>query len=108
LTDSRDDSILWKKEFIMTVCGVICEKECKAFEKECKGCNELAGKVAWAPEIGKETCPIYTCVQGKGLTSCGSCDKRPCDIWLIETKNPSVSEEAFLNDINSRLRNLKK
>jgi len=90
----------------MTVCGVICETECSAFGKECKGCNQLKGKPAWVSFIGKETCPIYICVAEKGFKSCGECDKKPCDIWLIETKNPSISEEAFMKDINSRLKNL--
>ncbi len=92
----------------MTVCGVVCETDCSAFGENCKGCNQLKGKVSWAPEIGKEICPIYTCVEKKGFKSCGECSNRPCDIWLKETKNPSIPEEDFFKDINSRLNNLRK
>ena len=91
---------------MISVCGVICEKDCRAYKNNCKGCIELNGKVSWTKFLSKETCPIYKCVKDNKFVSCGQCDKRPCDIWLIETKNPSVSDTEFMKDIKNRLENL--
>ncbi len=93
---------------MISVCGVICKTDCCSFGKSCKGCNKLNGKVSWVEFIGKSVCPIYQCAEDKKISSCGLCEKRPCDIWLIETRNPSVSEEVFMEDIRSRLSNLNK
>ncbi len=92
----------------MTVCGVVCESECSAFGDSCKGCRQLDGRVSWVPDIGETTCPIFTYVKESNYTSCGVCSKKPCDIWLIETKKTSVTEQEFFKDINSRLNNLRK
>jgi hypothetical protein len=75
---------------------------------ECAGCNKLQGQVSWAKYLNKTVCPIYTCVKQKGFSSCRDCDLPPCHIWLIETKNPDVSEQAFAADITNRLKNLGK
>ena len=92
----------------ITVCGVYCSSECHAFNEECAGCNQLAGKVSWAPEIGQECCPLYTCVVGKGFQTCAECAEVPCEIWLVETKNPAVSEAAFAAEVKRRVSNLKR
>ncbi|MCD6180961.1 MAG: DUF3795 domain-containing protein [Candidatus Cloacimonetes bacterium] len=91
----------------MAVCGVICAQDCHAFGTECTGCIALDGKVSWAKLLGKNRCPIVTCAREKGLISCGKCPHVPCDIWMVETKNPSISDEAFAEDIARRLKNLK-
>ncbi|MEA2103536.1 MAG: DUF3795 domain-containing protein [Candidatus Cloacimonadota bacterium] len=93
---------------MITACGVYCEKECHAFGDECQGCNSLKGKVSWAKFIGKETCPIYQCVNDNGFDTCKECKKLPCDIWLKETKNPSMTDKEFKNDISRRMDNLRK
>lgn len=92
---------------MISVCGVICEKECHAFGTECEGCNQLKGKVSWTKFIGKETCPIYTCVKQKNYANCGACPDLPCKIMLIDTKHPDKTNEEYEKDINSRMMNLK-
>ncbi len=90
---------------MISKCGVICQIDCKAWQKECQGCNELSGKVSWAIFYNKEYCPIYECVVQKGLSNCGECGQAPCKIW-IDTRNPDAGDEEFSADINSRLKNL--
>lgn len=90
---------------MISVCGVYCEKECKAYPDECSGCNQIKGKVAWAKFYGKSVCPIYKCVQTKKFRTCLKCDKIPCRIWY-ETRNPELSDEQFNNELNWRLKNL--
>ena len=90
----------------LSVCGVNCQVDCKAFGQECAGCNQLRGEVSWAIYLQKTVCPIFTCVSKKGFDSCGQCALVPCDIWLIETKNPDVSDADFAADIAKRLKNL--
>ena len=89
----------------MSKCGVICQTDCKAYQVECEGCNELSGKVSWAPFYGKELCPIYECVVKSGFESCAPCGKAPCAIWL-STRNPDISDEVFEADLQSRIKNL--
>jgi hypothetical protein len=90
---------------MLSVCGVNCHKDCKAFKVDCKGCNELLGKVSWAVFYGRERCPIYDCAHEKGLESCGNCGLQPCEIWN-QTRNPDATDEEFEADINNRLANL--
>ncbi len=90
---------------MLSVCGVNCSTDCKAYRTECAGCNELQGKVSWAEFYGKEHCPIYECAMALGLSSCGECGEVPCRIWY-DTKNPDVTDEEFEADIRSRLKNL--
>jgi hypothetical protein len=89
----------------LSVCGVRCSTDCKAYGTECAGCIPLEGKVSWAVFYGKEHCPIYDCVTDKGLPSCGDCGQAPCDIWVL-TRNPDASDEEYAADINNRLQNL--
>ena len=90
---------------MLSICGVNCSKDCLAFRVECEGCNELDGKVSWAPYYGKVRCPIYDCAEAKGLSSCGACGQAPCKVWY-DTRNPERSDETFQYDINSRLANI--
>jgi len=89
----------------MSKCGVICATDCKAFHTECEGCNELDGKVSWAPFYDLERCPIFECVLGKDIPNCALCGQAPCDIWIM-TRNPDASDEEFVADRKKRLRNL--
>ncbi len=68
--------IIFLTPFVMknfSKCGVCCSVDCKAYKIECDGCNELAGKVAWAKFYGKILCPIYECAELKGFLSCKEC-----------------------------------
>ena len=92
----------------ISVCGVYCDKECHAFGVECRGCNALKGRVSWAKFLGKEVCPIYSCVINKGFSSCGECPELPCDIWLVETRNPDRTDEEYKQELACRIKNLGK
>ena len=92
----------------ITVCGVFCQSECRAFGNECAGCEALEGKVSWVKQIDKFVCPIYDNVKEKALQNCGECDNLPCDIWLIETKNPELTDKEYFQEIAHRIDNLKK
>ncbi len=89
---------------MLSKCGVNCRTDCRAYESECAGCNELKGRVSWAVYYGKDLCPIYQCLIDRGLNNCGVCGKAPCQIW-IDTRNPDASDEEFAADIALRLRN---
>ena len=91
---------------MITVCGVYCEKECRAFGDECIGCHQLKGKVSWTKYINKDICPIYDCVVAKGFQNCRECEDLPCDIWLVETKNPSLGDEDYAAELQNRIKNL--
>jgi hypothetical protein len=90
---------------MLSVCGVNCSTDCHAFGTDCEGCNQLQGKVSWAPFLGRECCPIYDCVSGKGLKSCGDCGLAPCSVWY-ETRNPDATDAEFEADLKSRSTNL--
>ncbi len=92
---------------MLSVCGVNCSTDCRAYSVECAGCNELQGKVAWAVYYGRERCPIYDCAKEKGLSSCSDCGQAPCKVWY-DTRNPDASDAEFEADIASRLKNLNK
>lgn len=96
-----------KIETRISVCGVNCTTDCRAFSIECEGCIELQGKVGWAEFYGMEHCPIYGCVREKGLVSCAVCGNAPCRIWF-DTRNPDASDDEFAADLANRLQNLKK
>ena len=90
---------------MLSICGVRCRTDCKAYQVECDGCTELLGKVSWAVFYGTEQCPIYACATGKGLTSCGECGLAPCQIWH-DTRNLEATDAEFAADLASRLHNL--
>jgi len=92
---------------MLSICGVNCSTDCRAYQTECDGCNQVQGRVSWAAYYGSECCPIYDCARHKGLTSCQACGKAPCQIWY-DTRNPSVSDTEFEADIASRLHNLRR
>lgn len=90
-----------------SVCGVDCAGTCQSYGGACRGCNALEGAVPWAPMVGAQVCPVYACVGRRGFASCGSCDERPCALWLVDTRNPAVSDAEFERDIAARLGNLR-
>ncbi len=90
---------------MLSVCGVNCATDCRAYGAECSGCVALQGKASWAEFYGKAECPIYACVKDKQLYSCGKCGKAPCKVWY-DTRNPDASDAEFAKDISSRLANL--
>ncbi len=91
----------------LSVCGVNCPSDCRAYGNECEGCVKLGGKIPWAVFYDRERCPIYDCVRGRGLNSCGNCGLAPCDTWRA-TRDPDASDEQFAADLANRLKNLSK
>lgn len=90
---------------ILSVCGVCCASDCRAYKTECEGCVELGGKITWAVFYQKEYCPIFQCVKDKGLGSCADCGEAPCQVWY-DTRDPDASDEQFAADLARRLANL--
>lgn len=87
----------------LSACGTDCET-C-GVRSLCSGCNASSGKVFHAPK-GK-ACPIFSCaVQKHKFTSCASCDSVPCSVWRA-TKDPALSQQAFEENIQTRVQNLK-
>ena len=57
--------------------------------------------------FGVETCPMYDCpINKKGYKSCAECSELPCKIFY-DWRDPSMTDEAFTNSINERVKNLK-
>lgn len=84
----------------LTVCGMDC-----AACGQCPGCNAQGGRVFHAPK-GKP-CPLYACcVNRHRFATCGQCADLPCGLWR-ETRDPSLSDEAFEASIRARVDNLK-
>ncbi len=92
---------------MISICGAICN-ECKEYKTTCKGCNEMKGKVYWAPFVGADTCPMYDCcIQKKSLPHCGKCSQLPCKLYY-DTQDPSVNYEEHKKGIMKRTKILKK
>ena len=88
----------------LSCCGTDCS-ECNFFEKPCPSCNAAGGKVFHMPE--GEVCRIYACAVKKNKYSdCAGCGQLPCNIWK-ETKDPSMSQEEFEENIKMRVENLR-
>lgn len=88
----------------VSCCGTKCG-ECSVYGTTCKGCNESMGKVFHAPE--GQACPIYECsVNQNKYQNCSGCTKLPCGLWR-KTKDPSMSEEEFENNIRQRVAHLR-
>lgn len=87
----------------LSCCGAECGK-CSLYGNLCQGCNESAGRVFHAPE-GK-ACPIYACSVGRNkFVNCARCKQMPCEIWKA-TKDPSMTQEAFEEDMKKRMERL--
>lgn len=93
-----------KKDDLISCCGSDCAS-CNCYGELCRGCNAVCGKVFHAPE-GKE-CPIYACCRTQnGFSSCGECEKLPCNL-ILGTRDPSFSEEEFRKNVAERVKRLK-
>ena len=86
----------------ISICGSDCVA-CACFGKLCPGCDACKGRVFHAPN----GCPIYLCMEKKGLASCGACSERPCAVWR-STRDPNFTDEAFEQNIRERLERLQK
>ena len=87
---------------MISICGSDC-KTCYCFGDLCPGCSACKGRVFHAPN----GCPIYLCMEEKGLTSCGECSERPCAVWR-STRDPKFTDEEFEQNIQERLARLSK
>jgi len=95
----------------LSVCGIDCQEACiecnKHLQEPCKGCNAIKGEIFWTQYLGLDTCPIYNCcINEKHYNNCGECDKLPCEIYF-STKDPSTTDEEFLESIKVRANTLK-
>lgn len=88
----------------LSCCGMECAA-CPLHGDMCQGCNALNGRVFHAPE--GSACPIFACCANKHrYATCGECGELPCDIWRA-TRDPSLSDAAFEESIQTRASNLK-
>ena len=93
-----------KKDDPISCCGADCAA-CYCYGGMCQGCNAVCGRVFHAPE-GKE-CPIYDCCRlQNSFSSCGECGKLPCEL-ILGTRDPSLSEEEFMQTVSDRVKRLK-
>lgn len=81
----------------ISICGSDCVS-CGCYGDLCPGCNACKGRVFHAPN----GCPIYLCMDQKGLSSCGECSERPCAVWR-STRDPNLSDAEFEKTIENRL-----
>ena len=87
----------------LSCCGTDCAA-CPFYGNKCPGCNASAGQVFHAPQ-GKP-CPIYACcVNQHRFATCAYCKELPCDVWR-DTRDPSLSEQAFEQSIADRVARL--
>ncbi len=89
----------------LSVCGVCCSTDCRAYKTECDGCVKLDGRIPWAVFYHRDRCPIFDCVAAQGLASCGECGEAPCQVWR-DTRDPDATDEQFAADLARRLSNL--
>jgi hypothetical protein len=99
----------------ISVCGIDCAIACEEcnkmneefFNSPCKGCNAIEGKLFWTKYLGLDTCPIYNCCANeKQFSHCGECAELPCSIYF-NTKDPSIPDERFEENIKERVNILK-
>ncbi len=90
---------------MLCVCGADCEA-CPSLGSKCAGCEAIQGKVYWAAYVGKDVCPYYLCVRGKGMKHCGECADIPCELWY-SLKDPANTDEEHEASIKERVKLLK-
>ena len=90
---------------MLSPCGANCES-CE-YLSNCNGCNAMKGKPFYINDFGFEVCQMYDCsVNKKGHKSCAECPELPCQTFY-DWKDPSMTDEAHINSINERVKNLK-
>ena len=90
---------------LLSPCGADCES-CD-YLGSCGGCRATKGKPCYIKGVGMEVCPLYDCpVNKKGYGSCSKCSELPCKIFY-DWKDPNMTDEAFLNSVNERVKALK-
>ena len=86
-------------------CGIDCAA-CEAYPTECASCRSVSGAPYWVPEVGIVACPLYECVVSKhSFSHCGECPELPCQLYY-DTRDPSMSDEAFEASVQERVQNL--
>jgi len=91
---------------LASACGLYCA-ECEYLNKNCGGCNSIAGKPFWTAQYGVEVCPIYNCcVDSKCLEHCGLCNELPCETFTV-MRDPSLNDEEAEKSLRDRCTNLK-
>lgn len=83
-----------------TVCGMWCD-DCDHFEEECQGCTEADGCIFWTEFVDAEVCPVYSCVQERGIAHCGFCDEMPCERYT-RFRDPDMSEEELMESLRKQ------
>jgi len=86
----------------LSVCGLDCS-ECDFHQTLCAGCREVEGKPFWI-EIG---CELFSCSLEKNFNNSGDCLELPCEMF-IELKDPNISDEEHLKEIENRVNRLKR
>lgn len=90
-------------ERMMSCCGVFCS-ECEYYPSQCKGCEEIRGKVFWGEYIGQTICEKYDCcVNQKKLPNCGKCGELPCRRYELDDPNLSPEENDRIRAKNIKL-----
>lgn len=90
----------------ISVCGADCSDCTHMKDSSCLGCFHIQGRIWWAKYLNAEICPIYDCVEKKGIDHCGSCPGIPCDLWR-DLKDPSYLDEENERSILERIDRLK-
>lgn len=90
---------------MLTACGCDCE-DCQEYKDSCAGCAEIKGRVFWAPYVGGEVCPIFSCCDRKGFENCGECDALPCHIYF-DTRDPSMTQEEHEEGVRGQVKRLR-
>lgn len=78
----------------ISCCGTICSA-CEYYPAECRGCDEIEGRVFWLEYTGERICDIYDCCRKqKKYAHCGQCDELPCSRYGHNdpTKTPEENE----------------
>jgi len=86
------------------VCGTYCGA-CQYLGQQCPGCGNVYGQPFWTAQMPNGICPIHDCCRKqRQLEHCGTCDAFPCKTFS-ELRDPSMSDEKFLESLNTRKTN---
>lgn len=85
----------------LSICGLDCNG-CDFYQTDCEGCREVKGKPFWTEIV----CELFSCCSEKEFNTCGDCDELPCKLF-IELKDPNISQEQHLKEVQNRVNRLK-